>query len=81
MGAIGIARVFGVSGSEGRPFYNRDDPFCTGREPDDKAWALDHFYSKLLRLEPMMHTRYGRAEAAKRTAVLRDFLARLREEI
>ena len=39
MGAIGIARAFSVGGSEKRPFYNKSDPFCKGRKPDDIKWT------------------------------------------
>lgn len=81
IGAIGIARVFAVGGHECRPLYNADDPFCSGREPDDRAWTLDHFYRKLLKLESMMNTRAGRTEARKRTRVLRIFLEQLGREI
>ena len=51
LGAIGIARTFAVGGAEKRPFYNKDDPFCRKRRPDDQKWTLDHFYKKLLLLE------------------------------
>ena len=81
IGAIGIARVFAVSGSEKRPFYSQNDPFCQKRTPDDQRWALDHFYKKLLRLESMMNTKSGKIEAKKRTKVLKDFLSQLKKEL
>ncbi|MFZ8907999.1 MAG: HD domain-containing protein [Nitrosopumilaceae archaeon] len=81
IGAIGIARVFAVSGSEKRPFYSQNDPFCQKRTPDDQRWALDHFYKKLLRLESMMNTTSGKIEAKKRTKVLKDFLLQLKKEL
>ncbi|MBI2643427.1 MAG: HD domain-containing protein [Nitrosarchaeum sp.] len=81
IGAIGIARVFAVSGSEKRPFYNVTDPFCKNRIPDDEIWALDHFYRKLLKLESLMNTKSGKIEAKKRTKVLKDFLNELKKEI
>ena len=81
IGAIVIARVFSVSGSENRPFYSPNDPFCQKRTPNDKLWALDHFYKKLLRLESMMNTRSGKIEAKKRTKVLKDFLSQLKKEL
>jgi len=81
IGAIGIARVFAVGGSEKRPFYNIQDPFCKSRIPDDKIWTLDHFYRKLLKLESLMNTKSGRIEAKKRTRVLKDFLNELKKEI
>lgn len=80
IGAIGIARVFTVGGSEQRALYNKDDPFCKRRPPDDKTWTLDHFYQKLLKLESLMNTKYGKAEAKNRAGI-QDFLAQLRREI
>jgi len=81
IGAIGIARVFAVGGSEKRPFYNVKDPFCTNRLPDDKIWTLDHFYQKLLQLESLMNTKSGKIEAKKRTKILNNFLNQLKNEI
>ena len=81
IGAIGIARVFAVSGSEKRPFYNVKDPFCKNRTPNDKIWTLDHFYRKLLKLESLMNTKSGKIEAKKRTKVLKEFLNELKKEI
>lgn len=81
IGAIGIARVFAVAGSEKRSFYNVKDPFCKNRIPDDKIWTLDHFYQKLLNLEFIMNTKSGRIEAKKRTKILNNFLNQLKNEI
>ena len=81
LGAIGIARVFGTSGSLNRPFYNINDPFCTERSPDDNLWAVDHFFNKLLKLESMMNTKSGKIEAKKRTKVLKEFLKQLKDEV
>ena len=81
IGAIGIARVFAVSGSEKRPFYNIKDPFCKNRVPNDEIWSLDHFYRKLLKLDSLMNTKSGKIEAKKRTKVLKDFLNELKKEI
>ena len=81
LGAIGIARVFATSGSLNRPFYNIDDPFCNKRNPDDDLWAIDHFFNKLVKLESMMNTKYGKIEAKKRTKVLKEFLKQIKNEI
>ena len=81
LGAIGIARVFAVAGSEKRPFYNAEDPFCKKRSPDDQKWSLDHFYKKLLILESRMNTNSGKTEAKKRTKILKDFLSELKKEL
>ena len=59
LGAVGIARMFAVAGSEGRRFYDPEDPFCESRIPDDNIWTFDHFYKKLLILEKTMHGQNG----------------------
>jgi len=81
IGAIGIARVFAVGGSERRPFYNSDDPFCKNRPPDDKIWTLDHFYQKLLKLESLMNTESAKIEAKRRTKILKKFIMDLKHEL
>ncbi|MCH9657805.1 HD domain-containing protein [archaeon] len=81
LGAIGIARVFATGGSLGRSFYDADDPFCKKRLPDDKTWTVDHFFQKLLKLESLMNTESGMAEAKTRTDVLRVFLRHLEREL
>lgn len=82
LGAVGIARTFSVGGSENRPFYNPDDPFCTsGREPDDRQWTLDHFQAKLLKISDTMHTQTAKIEAQKRTELMKRFLDSLKSEI
>jgi len=81
LGAIGIARVFATGGSLKRPFYNIHDPFCKKRIPDDKTWTVDHFFQKLLKLESLMNTKSGKAEAKKRTKIIKEFLNQLKQEI
>jgi len=81
MGAIGIARVFLTGGSLGRTLYDPEDPFCTSREPVDRKWNIDHFYTKLLRLESGMHTKTAKMLAGKRSAVLKRYLSDLKDEL
>jgi len=81
IGAIGIARCFVVGGVMGRPIYNETEPFPVDREPDDMKATVDHFYTKLFKLEEAMQTTSGRALAAHRTAVMRSFLQELDDEI
>jgi len=81
LGSIGIARTFAVGGAENRPFYNKDDPFCKKRSPDDKSWTLDHFYKKLLVLEKTMNTKTGKKMARKRIKIMKRFLDQLKKEI
>jgi len=81
IGAIGIARVFAVAGSERRAFYNELDPFCARRKPNDQKWTLDHFYRKLLKLEKLMNTKAAKTEAKRRTKILQIYLAELKKEL
>jgi len=81
IGAVGLARCLMLGATLGRPLYDRDDPFCEHRRPDDRRSTVDHFYTKLLKLEDAMQTAGGRAEARRRTEFLREFLVQLRGEI
>lgn len=81
LGAIGIARCLSVGGQFGLPLFNPDDPFCAQREPDEKAFTIDHFYTKLFKLPGTMQTAAGRAEAQRRAEVMRGFLEDLGREI
>jgi uncharacterized protein len=82
LGAIGIARTFSIGGSEKRTFYNADDPFCrSDRHLDDMQWTLDHFQTKLLKLEDFMHTETGKKIAKERTKFMMLFIRQLQKEI
>lgn len=82
LGAIGIARVFSVGGSENRAFYRDDDPFCRStRELDDSQWTLDHFQTKLLSLKDLMHTKTAKKIAEQRTKFMLLFIKQLQKEI
>lgn len=80
LGAVGIARTFLVAGALGSALAHPTDPFPTRRPPDDRRFAVDHFYAKLLTLAGTMRTAAGRAEAERRTAFLRTFLHQLADE-
>jgi uncharacterized protein len=81
IGAVGVARCFATCASMGRPLYAPEDPFCVRREPDDKAWGVDHFFRKLLRIPEHLSTPTGRAMAGERVAFVRAYLEQLRREI
>ena len=81
LGAIGLARVFYVSGQLGRPLFDAEDPFAQQREPDDKRWALDHFQTKLLQLPATMQTEKGREMARHNANYLVKFMAKLAAEL
>ena len=81
LGAIGLARVFPVSGAQGAAIFNPEDPFAEARTLDDRAWALDHFQTKLLRLPDTMQTAAGREFARHNADYLIDFMAKLSAEL
>ncbi|TLX96318.1 MAG: HD domain-containing protein [Thaumarchaeota archaeon] len=81
IGAIGIARVFSVGGTEKRSFYNSEDPFCKFRVPDETKWTLDHFYKKLLLLEKKMNTKTAKNEERRRIRIMNQFLREFKREI
>lgn len=81
LGAIGLARVFAVSGAMNTALFDADDPFADHRALDDKAYALDHFQTKLLRLPETMQTEKGRELAQHNANFLVHFMAKLSAEL
>ena len=81
LGAIGLARVFAVSGALNNILFDADDPFADRRELDDKKYALDHFQCKLLRLPESMQTEKGRAMVLHNARFLVQYMAKLSAEL
>ena len=81
LGAIGIARCLLTGGNLQRPLYHEKDPFCNYRKPDDSAWTIDHFYTKLFKLPNLMNTESAQKEALKRVQFMQTYLNVLRKEI
>ncbi|WP_306590540.1 HD domain-containing protein [Geothrix sp. 21YS21S-4] len=81
LGAIGIARVFATGASFGAGLWHAEDPWAEARDLDDKAWSLDHFERKLLKLAAGMKTSAGRRLAEERQRTLLAYLAALRSEL
>lgn len=81
IGAIGVARCFYTAGRMGSALYDPADPLAAGRALDDRAFAIDHFRTKLLKLAEGFQTKAGAALAAERTARIAGFLATFEEEI
>lgn len=81
IGAIGIARVFATGASFGAGLWHPEDPWCEARRLDDKAWSLDHFQTKLLKLAERMATASGRRLAENRQKALVAYLDALRQEL
>jgi uncharacterized protein len=80
-GCIAIMRTFASAGQMGNTFYNKNDPFCEKREPDSMNYALDLFYTRLLRVKDIMNTETAKVLAIKRTEDLEKFLDCLKGEI
>ena len=81
LGALGIFRTISTGVRMGARYFHREDPFAEARELDDRAFTVDHFFAKLLKLEGTMQTPAGRVEAARRTLTLRAFLEQLADEL
>lgn len=81
IGAVGLARCLLTGAALGRPLYDADQPFPVDRPADDRHSSLDHFFTKLLRLEQLMTTASGRASARQRSGFLREYLRRFADEI
>jgi uncharacterized protein len=80
-GAIAIMRTFSSSGQMKRPFYNQEDPFCRIRKPDSTHFALDLFYTRLLKIKDRMHTQTAKKIAERRTDFLLSFLKEFELEL
>jgi uncharacterized protein len=81
IGHVGIARCFYTGGRLGSALYHAEDPAAADRALDDRAYALDHFRAKLLRLGEGFRTPTGRRMAAARTRVVAEFLAGFEAEL
>ncbi|MEZ6019726.1 MAG: HD domain-containing protein [Planctomycetota bacterium] len=81
LGAIGIARLFTVTGLLGRPYYDGADVLADERAPDDSRFGLDHFQVKLFGLVERLNTAAARREGQERLAFMREFRARFAQEV
>jgi uncharacterized protein len=81
LGAIGLARMFAVTGSMGGGLFHQADPLAQHRPLDDRAYALDHLEVKLFRIAQTMQTPIGQAMAEERAEWMFSFRARLLREI
>lgn len=81
LGAIGIARMFLISGQMGGGLFDASDPMALNRPLDDKRFALDHIQTKLIRIAQTMQTATGRAMAAERLEWMESFRTRLLHEL
>jgi len=81
LGAIGIARCLMTTGHLQQNLYNIDQPFPASRIADERKFAVDHFFCKLLRLPSTMNTASGKSIASDRLKIMHAFLQCLSQEI
>ncbi len=81
LGAIGIARCFSTSTIMGRPYYSEDDMLAETRAPDDKLFAIDHFFVKLFKTAETLQTKSARTEGARRVSFMKEYLQQLKTEV
>ena len=81
LGAIGIARVFALGGQFNSSLYHPKDPFCREGKYQDDCYILDHFYTKLLKIKDMLHTKEAQKIGAVRHQQMLTFIKELGENI
>lgn len=81
LGAIGLARMFAVSGDLGRPLAHPTDPFAADRALDDQTWTIDHLAVKILPMAQTMQTTTGQRLARARLAPIDTYLDALAVEL
>ncbi len=81
IGAVGIARCFLTGGVMDSAMFHPEDPFGRERELNDRAYAVDHFYLKLLTLKETLHTEAALREAGRRHGFMQAFLDELEREL
>jgi len=84
LGAIGILRWAVTGAIKRKPqtkSYHPEDPFGERHELNERLYMLDHFYTKLLKLENGMYTTTGRILAQQRTTYMRAYLQELKHEL
>jgi uncharacterized protein len=81
LGAIGLFRTISTGVRMAARYFDANDPWAANRPLDDRAYSIDHFFTKLLRLPDTLFTESGRAEANRRAAFLRTTLAELAVEL
>ncbi|MFC0227047.1 HD domain-containing protein [Serratia aquatilis] len=81
IGMIGVARCFYVGGRMHSALYDAADPLAQRREYDDQRFILDHFATKLFKLQEGFQTQTGRTMALQRTERMHRFFNELLEEV
>mgnify|MGYP003385582548 CR=1 FL=1 len=81
LGMIGIGRLFSVGNSLGREMFHSNEPLPNRwREPDEYKYTVDHFYTKLIKIQFTMKTTLGKMIAEKLTNKMIKFMNDLKDE-
>lgn len=80
LGAIGILRCASVSTHFGSDYFDPEDFEAKHRELDDQKFMVDHYQTKLFKLQNTMTTETGRKIAGERTEFMKQFLKVLQSE-
>lgn len=80
-GAISVMRTYASTGQMGRKFYCPEEPIPEEREPDPMNYALDLFFTRLLKIKEKTYTETARKIAEERTKFLYDFIEEFKKEI
>lgn len=81
IGMVGAARCFYIAGRMGSALYDPADPLARNRPLDDRAFAIDHFETKLFKLADGFNTETGRRMARQRHERLKQVLDLFLDEI
>lgn len=81
LGVIGTFRCMAMGVRLGLELVDSADPWAEARALDDRRFAVDHFFTKLLRLPESFQTEAAREEAGRRAEVMRGLLAELGREL
>lgn len=81
LGVIGFMRMVAVSTSMNRALVSAADPVCQHRNPDDRKYAIDHYFTKIMHLNKGMTTPFGKATADARRAEMDKMMDALRMEL
>lgn len=80
-GAIAIMRTFSSAGAMQNLLMNGTDPFCKKRLPQEQIFALDLFFTRLLKIEDKMNLPSAKKAAKIRTDFVKKFLQELKKEV
>lgn len=81
VGAVGLARVWMVSGMLGRPMMDISDPLAADRDADELRYTVDHLLLRTRTLHLQMNTPQGQALAESRGHFTEQYLGQLAAEL